>query len=78
MTKTELAEMADKMIGAAQELERAAKRLKAEAGYLRRGSSLSPDMDPRLWTMHKVSDVRRGAELALAELDPAVRLHLEG
>jgi hypothetical protein len=73
MTKRELARTADAMIGAAQVLEVAAKRLKAEARNIRAGS-LSDTIDASLWRDHKVADVKRAAEKALDELGVHVLL----
>lgn len=73
MTKKETAQMADSMIGAAQKLEAAARRLKDEARAIRAGN-LHETMTADLWRMHKVADVKRAAESALLELGANVAL----
>ena len=67
MTRTEQQDMADKMIGAAQQLERTARQLKEQAKLVRQGA-LHQSITADLWRMHKVSDIERTATSALAEL----------
>lgn len=73
MTKRETANTADTMIGAAQVLERAAKRLKEDARSVRAGN-LHESVKPNDWRDHKVADVKRAAEAALRELGINVSL----
>lgn len=68
MTTSQQNTIADQMIGAAQKLEKAAKRLKEEAKLFRSGTSSASGCDPSLWLMHKQNDVRCAAESAHSEL----------
>jgi hypothetical protein len=67
VTRTEEKQIADGMIGAAQQLEARAKLLKEQARLVRQGV-LHRTMTVDLWTMHKADDIKRTAERALAEI----------
>lgn len=67
MTRTEEKRIADRMIGAAQRLEAAARTLKDQAKLVRQGV-LHRTMTVELWTMHKEHDIKTTAERALAEI----------
>lgn len=67
MTKREIADVADRMIGAVQILERAARQLKADARNVR-GGCLHETMTAELWILHKTADVKTAAASALIEL----------
>lgn len=67
MTKREIAQTADQMIGAAQILETAAKRLKADAKAVRAGN-LHASMTAELWILHKTADLKSATTQALIEL----------
>ena len=62
------------MIGAAQTLERAAKRLREEAKHFRSGETSARTVDVKTWMMHKQNDVRHAAETALEELGSQERI----
>jgi hypothetical protein len=64
MTPRETADAADRMIEAAQCLERCAKDLKAGAKILRQ-HGLPGAIEPKLWNMHKKHDVRGAAARAI-------------
>ncbi len=73
MTAREVENAADRMIGAAQQLERCAAELKRQAKTMRqnlRSGYGLPGMptDQSLWFMHKRSDVNTAAAKALDEL----------
>jgi len=67
VTRTEEKQIADQMIGAAQQLEAAAKQLKEQAKLVRQ-NVLHRTMTAELWRMHKAADIKRTAERALAEM----------
>jgi hypothetical protein len=67
VTRTEEQRIADRMIGAAQRLEVAARTLKDQAKLVRRGV-LHRTMTVELWTMHKAHDIETTAARALAEI----------
>jgi hypothetical protein len=67
MTRTEEQQMADKMIGAAQQLEKTARLLKEQAKLVRQGV-LHRTTTVDLWMMHKAAEIQRTAESALAEI----------
>lgn len=67
MTKREIADVADRMIGAAQILERAARQLKDQARIVRQGC-LHETMTAELWVLHKSADTKQAAASALIEL----------
>ena len=67
MTRTQEQQIADRMIGAAQRLEVAARTLKDQATLVRKGV-LHRTHTVELWTMHKAADIRTAADRALAEI----------
>jgi HAMP domain-containing protein len=60
------------MIGAAQRLEAAARRLKEQAKHVRQGV-LHSTMTADLWTMHKAHDIETAASAAVAEINGTER-----